>query len=352
MKAYYFSLAERTRAYPHNRRLTRGFTLVELLVVITIIGILIALLLPAVQTAREAARKLQCQNNLKQITLALLNYEQAVGCFPPGTIMPGTTASSSALSNKPPRLAWNYQILPFMELQAIHAALKWDFTTATTYGGLMSSIPANCVGSSAPCAQKLPTWLCPSDGLGGKTATVVTNAPSGNVFARANYPGFFGNIDQKAVYKGTGYRAVFGYNKSVRAGDIRDGLSNTLAVGEYLTGMQTSDWRGIFWIDEPGMNQIYTKCLPNTTVQDGFFDNVCQARASPDDVTQNLPCNNTAIVSTGEGLTAAARSRHPGGVNASLCDGSVHFIADNIGLTVWQALGGIEEGHTIDVRAF
>jgi prepilin-type N-terminal cleavage/methylation domain-containing protein/prepilin-type processing-associated H-X9-DG protein len=328
-----------------------GFTLVELLVVITIIGVLIALLLPAVQAAREAARRMQCQNNIKQITLALLNYEQAVRAFPPGTIMPGVTPSNSYLNFVFPRISWNYQILPYMEMQAIHDSVKWNTgESPNSWGALLPQFRVNCVGVGAPCSQPLPNWLCPSDGLGGKTASLITNAPAGNVLARSNYPCFFGSLDTHATWKQTGLRAVFGFNEPVRASDIRDGLSNTLAIGEYLTGEQKSDWRGIFWYDEPGMNQIFTKNQPNSSIQDGFIDNSCMPNSSPNDPKQNLPCNNYAILYTGEGETAAARSRHSGGVNVGLCDGSVHFVSDFIGLTIWQALGGIDDGKSIDYK--
>jgi prepilin-type N-terminal cleavage/methylation domain-containing protein/prepilin-type processing-associated H-X9-DG protein len=325
-----------------------AFTLVELLVVITIIGILIALLLPAVQAAREAARRMQCANNLRQIGLALANYESAVGCFPPGDITDRQSITGF------PRISWNYQLLPYLEQRAVFDAVTMRQSTASAWGNLVSNDPVNCTASGgiAPCSIVLSGWLCPTDHMGGDTARPNLCVPAGAAFARSNYPAFFGNNDQAATWSRSGLRAAFGFNQPATIADIKDGTSNTMAVGEYLTGALSSDWRGNFWFDEPGMNQIYTKYPPNTPLEDAFSSGVCRPTASPSLPDANLPCNETGDFMTGAGMTAAARSRHAGGIQVTFCDGSVQLISDSIGLNVWQALGGIDDGQVIQNGTF
>ena len=135
-----------------------GFTLVELLVVITIIGILIALLLPAVQSAREAARRIQCGNNLKQLALAVLNYEAAFGCFPPGAI-------NESFPCGKPRTAWTVHLYPFLEQQNVYD--RFDFCAAPGCGGAVWTNPINSQGIDPPTAAVISGLLCPSDGRGG-----------------------------------------------------------------------------------------------------------------------------------------------------------------------------------------
>ncbi len=316
----------------HAKRLV-GFTLVELLVVITIIGILISLLLPAVQAAREAARRTQCSNNIRQICLALLNYESAVGCFPPGALNTNPTLSDYTTY---PRTTWAIHLFPFMEQQNLYGRI--DFSLPAGVGSALWTNPAMCQGAGAPTAVVIPGMLCPSDGLGG---TLHHHEGVPGDFARGNYAGFFGNLDygSTAVPSTTGHKpAAFGINRVVRISNIRDGTSNTLAIGETLTGINSNDdYRGVFWYDHAGCSQIYTRYTPNTPSYDIFLSMWCSSATNQP--TQNLPCMAGASGDSTD--TAATRSRHPGGVHVGLCDGSVHFVNDNIELTLWQALGSI-----------
>ena len=316
-----------------------GFTLVELLVVITIIGILISLLLPAVQAAREAARRTQCGNNVKQICLALLNYDSAVACFPPGALNTNSTSSDYTTY---PRTTWPIHLFPFMEQQNLYGRI--DFSLPAGVGGALWTNSAMCQGAGAPTAVVIPGMLCPSDGVGG---TVHHHEGVPGDFARGNYAGFFGNLDYGSAFPptATGHKAAaFSVNRVVRIADIRDGTSNTMAIGETLTGTNSSeDYRGVFWYDHAGCSQIYTKFTPNASSSDVFLSMWCTSTTNQPD--QNLPC--TAGASNDSTDTAASRSRHPGGVHVGLCDGSVHFVSNSVELTIWQSLGSIAGNEAI-----
>jgi prepilin-type N-terminal cleavage/methylation domain-containing protein/prepilin-type processing-associated H-X9-DG protein len=301
-----------------------AFTLVELLTVITIIGILISLLLPAVQAAREAARRVQCANNLKQLGLALQTYETAVGCFPTGAIwnvgMFGGT-----------RVTFHVLLLPYEEQQNLFNSLSW-----IGGGNLWAA------GNNANVTKiVLPGLLCPSDGFGG--ATVVT--PFANEWARANYSGVFTgmtegdlNFPGRPSPTNRAQWGVFDGNRSTTAAQIRDGTSNTMCLAESLTG-PPGYFRGAYWEDQPCGSQVYAKNAPNSPLPDVCYNYPYWCFSVPE---QNLPSRfgNTASDQTNDN-TCAARSRHPGGVQVTMADGAVHFINDTIELSTWQALATI-----------
>jgi prepilin-type N-terminal cleavage/methylation domain-containing protein/prepilin-type processing-associated H-X9-DG protein len=314
------------------RRTRLAFTLVELLVVITIIGILIALLLPAVQAAREAARRSQCANNIKQLGLALMNYESAVGCFPPGTLNSG----SPAFPDGYPRTTWMIHLYPYLEQQNTYD--RFNFNLPAGPGNAVWTNPANSMGADAPTAVVVSMLLCPSDGMGGK---VHHHKDGVGDYARGNYAGFFGSLDYGSAQPPfhAGHKpAAFALNMPVRIADIRDGASNTMVFGEILTGVNSdNDIRGVSWYDHAACSQIYTKYTPNTPNGDVYLSVWCTSETNQP--TMNLPCSNGATDQSTN--TAAARSRHPGGVHVVLCDGSVHFTSESVGLDIWQAMGSI-----------
>jgi prepilin-type N-terminal cleavage/methylation domain-containing protein len=298
-----------------------AFTLVELLVVITIIGILIAMLLPAVQAAREAARRMQCQNNLKQTMLGLHMYHNANGVFPCGAFYTDTAFTS-----------WMASILPFLEAENI--SRLYD---PTTYYGL----------SSRAMRNKVSTYCCPSDnadreGLVDK-ANNGSNSPG---FARSNVVGCFGVDGSIVQATSNGKRGLFAVRFPWAAtigpvfrsiANVTDGTSNTVAISEIISGPNNSgDFRGMWW-DSFGCHYDH-KYNPNSP-----FDTVWDYGTTPPMCDPSkVPCNNTAP--TWQATCFAAGSYHAGGVNVGLVDGTVTFANETVDSAVWQAMGSINGG--------
>ena len=317
---------------PFNRR---GFTLVELLVVIAIIGILIAMLLPAVQAAREAARRAHCTNNLKQLGLAMHNYHSAQRCFPPGSIR-DFGAYPSVTPRDGPRTPWLFGVYPFLE--EAPAFEKVEVSTSVD-NGCWWVRTSNSVGPNAPTSVVVSTLLCPSDGLGGTRFTMQTNTTVFGTYALNNYLAFFGNVDEHHTFtaKAPHKRHAFGFNNPLRVSHVTDGTSKTLLLGEYLTGVEAekrwhpegvnNDYRGMNFGDNPSQTMIFTAYTPNSSVPDRMA-NSAQCYNRPE---LNLPCEGATFVqaSWSNGM-ATSRSRHPGGAHFCLADGSVRFVAENV----------------------
>ena len=287
---------------------SRGFTLVELLVVIAIIGILIALLLPAVQAAREAARRSQCTNNVKQIGLALHNYHDTHKAFPLGHVM-----SSSSSVNTELRGSWIKGLLPFLELQTVYDT--FDHNSAWW-----------APGNEAVRDIRIDAFLCPSD----IEAEIFNSAY--NFGFRGNYVGNIGIGTYIREYRpsyqtGLTVHGPFVHNHSVRFSDIIDGTSNTAAVTE-IRKASGNDSRGALFADS-GTVQYCHDYVPNELVAD-----LTERCASETDV----PCSGAG---SGGPHRLTARSRHPGGVNLLLFDGSVRFISETIDRDTWQALASM-----------
>jgi len=298
---------------------------VELLVVIAIIGILIALLLPAVQAAREAARRSQCTNNLKQLGLAMHNYHDVYKCFPIGYQSYYEWANCL------------FSVLPYVEQKPLCDAIgaMLAVTTRPWSGGW----PAGVANKS------VPGYLCPSDGMGG---TVCTSWVT--YLFKSNYLGIYPGVNEQSTFDEVGnvstfnsqQRGTFRIDRPITFADFRDGASNTMAMAEHLTGIDQTDSCGWPWTYRAGRQQLHVQQTPNSTVSDQSINLVSFCETKNNIPSLNLPC----VAISGNTNFASARSRHPGGVNVVLGDASTHFVSDTINLSTWQSLGWIADGGT------
>ncbi|MGL6194077.1 MAG: DUF1559 domain-containing protein [Thermoguttaceae bacterium] len=321
---------------PRNFKMTnsvnkKGFTLVELLVVIAIIGILIALLLPAVQAAREAARRMQCSNNFKQMMLGWHNYADNHG----GSFL-GTTHAGAPWANGMTGHTWVPRLWPYME----QTALASDYAFGTEwYLNAQGQLYMN------PLYGKVDWYWCPSDRKGA----MFTN--DANTRCRGNYLINYGNDwlwdgDAPPNYKREQFRgAPFIMNKIQSLSSITDGLSNTVFMSEGIVADSDSSpgaW-GAFMDPRDTTNMFMTIQTPNSSTPDSLYDSGCCA---------GDPCHGSipglCIRAPGYDQYRAARSRHTGGVNAGKGDGSVHFYSSTINADVWVAIGSSQGGEAAD----
>ncbi|MFO0866025.1 MAG: DUF1559 domain-containing protein [Gemmataceae bacterium] len=300
----------------YRSRPRRAFTLIELLVVIAIIAVLIALLVPAVQKVREAAARSQCQNNLKQIGLALHGYHDSYKVLPPGYIYyqspwKGQTDYSES--------CWPYRILPYIEQTSLYKTVNY-----ASFAGGGNSFGQGTAVTATVRATPLSIFRCPSDSWDGQAAF-------GNVIMRGSYVGNGGIGPQTFNQTGAVDHTTPGllYNCSALAlQTITDGTSNTAMVSEVInpTG---NDHRGcMYYPTGPVYQHNSTPNAGTDLLRSGQYVNDPMAPAT------------TAFNSWNDvNQTMTARSRHTGGVNLGLGDGSVRFVANNVTIATWNALG-------------
>jgi prepilin-type N-terminal cleavage/methylation domain-containing protein/prepilin-type processing-associated H-X9-DG protein len=317
----------------HRRR--EAFTLVELLVVIAIIAILIGLLVPAVQKVREAAARAQCQNNVKQIALALHSYHDQYKVFPMGQFNKLHTEPTS-----PPaavatweRIGWASLVLPYLEQGDLLNKVRADAKANNSYTLYQQS-----------AATPIPTYICPSDPNGGSTPTVVKPGNLPTEGFHTNYLGCAGSTaySTPSPNDGTTLDGVLFPLSRVKVTHITDGTSNQLLLSETLLSAIAAgdDRRGRMWNCWQGETLFSTLYPPNSTVAD-----VCYSCPT---VTPNpqAPCR---AIGSGSGAVQSARSLHNGGVNIAMADGSTRFIANNISPATWTLLGSRNDNTPVDL---
>jgi prepilin-type N-terminal cleavage/methylation domain-containing protein/prepilin-type processing-associated H-X9-DG protein len=345
------------RTCSQKRRGSRGFTLIELLVVISVIAVLIALLLPAVQAAREAARRAQCVNNMKQIGLAVANYESAVGCIVPGYIsaagplprfgVPGYNPDPATGDNGP-GWGWLALLLPFAEQAALYNAANVN-------------LPTWVAENATAVHTQVGVYLCPSANNPGPTCGMVDAnlkplPVASTEFARANYQYNQGwndsgmsaavNVDDPVKgCNGPVYR-----NSHVTYAAVTDGLSFTVVAGEKTPYLADASWVGII----PGYRHFAYNAFASAGtgglgVNYDYPSALLAVHSGPslyeDPVVIHPP--NSPL-----GHTDEMYSLHPGGGNVLMGDGSVRFVKASVNLRAWQALSSRNGGEVISAEAY
>jgi prepilin-type N-terminal cleavage/methylation domain-containing protein/prepilin-type processing-associated H-X9-DG protein len=330
-----------------------GFTLIELLVVIAIIAVLIALLLPAVQAAREGARRAQCSNNLKQVGLAIANYESSHGCIVSGYVsstvpltvgaVPGYNPDPQTLDNGP-GWGWLALLLPFAEQTPLYNAANLNLPTWVADNVTVSTVALN-------------VYLCPSANNPTPTCRMVDASmnllPVANpFFARANYQYNMGWNDTSITPPNTSYDdAVLGCNgpiyrnSGVKYAAVTDGLSNTVFAGEKTPYLADATWVGIV----PGYRHFAYNAFASAGtgglgVNYDYPGAILASHSGPSlyESPRVIHPPNSPLGHTDEFF-----SLHPGGANVLMGDGSVRFIKQSINLLTWQALSSRSVGEVI-----
>lgn len=323
----------------------RGFTLIELLVTIAVIGLLIALLLPAVQAAREAARRLECTNNLKQIGIALHSYHSMHSVLPFGVGMDndGPISSKGTLDDR--RFSAQSLILAQLEQSAVYSQIDFNIApfhpfvnAATGDASVIAAAGTNVLNGDAAKAP-ISIFLCPSD------TDRLTNIWSHNNYRACN----------GSTWSGRTGNGMFGQITSVRFRDVVDGLSQTAMFSERVKGTASKtaydELSDLY--DVPGVwaeQDFRNACDQLTPLTAAAYDHDIESGQTWLEGNMNwtrynhvLPPNKISCKNgiTWDGVVMTASSRHNSGVNVLLGDGSVRFVAENIDADVWRGIGTI-----------